>query len=368
MKLPPLWKFKRELNRIRLDVWRGLRGALIEPPRQWLYDRRAARHQRPVTGRGVLTERVAVLVLFQPKGLAGSVRLTLDHLVAQGWSVVVVSNAPLSHSDTEMVSERVALLLERPNVGYDFGGYRAGLRLLADMGHRPERLILINDSTWFPLREEDDTLKRMEALGAAMAGQIFRAEQGRGRSHLESHLLMFSPEALAHPVWTRFWNRFVMSDDRVTTILRGEKGLSQALMSAGLRVFGLIGRESFLMCLERLPEPALRKVMADVVHHRPDAQAHCATLSQSDVWQAGFLEWVNGVLANSRQHLVSVTFIAPAMQLCCMGFVKKTRDRRFHLARIKVLELEAAGHIVPLHPAVRAEIAAAVAKWTAPAE
>lgn len=368
MTLPPLWKVQRELERVRVGAWRWLRGAVVEPPRQWLYDRRTARHQRPVAGRGTLTGRVAVLVLFQPKGLAGSVQLTLDHLVAQGWSVLVVSNAPLSTRDAAMVTDRAALLLERPNVGYDFGGYRAGLRLLAHLGHRPERLILINDSTWFPLREGDDTLHRMEALGAAMAGQIFKTESKRGQDHLESHLLMFSPEALAHPVWARFWNGFVMSDDRVTTILRGEKGLSQALMSAGLRVVGLIGRESFLTCLDRLTDPDLRNVMADVVHHRPDAQAHCAALSQSDAWRADFLEWVNGVLANSRQHLVSVTFVAPAMQLCGMGFVKKTRDRRFHLARIKVLELEAAGRIVPLHPAVRAEIAAAVAGWTPPAE
>jgi hypothetical protein len=368
MTLPPLWKVKRELDRIRVGVWRAWRGALIEPPRQWLYDRHTEKHQHPVTGRAALTQRVVVLVLFQPKGLASSVQLTLDHLVAQGWSVVVVSNAPLSIRDAAIVTDRAALLLERPNVGYDFGGYRAGLRLLAHLGHRPERLILINDSTWFPLREGDDTLHRMEALGAAMAGQIFRAEQGRGRDHLESHLLMFSPEALAHPVWARFWNGFVMSDDRVTTILRGEKGLSQALMSAGLRVVGLIGRESFLTCLDRLTDPDLRNVMADVVHHRPDAQAYCVALSQSDAWRAGFLEWVNGVLANSRQHLVSVTFVAPAMQLRGMGFVKKTRDRRFHLARIKVLELEAAGRIVSLHPAVRAEIAAAVAEWTPPTE
>lgn len=368
MTLPPLWKVQRELKRIRLDTWRWLRGALFEPHRQWLYDRQSSRHQRITSGSGVLTSRVAVLVLFQPKGLANSVRLTMDHLVAQGWSVLVVSNAPLATCDVSMVTERAALLLERPNVGYDFGGYRAGLRLLAHLEHRPERLILINDSTWFPLREGDDTLQRMEALGVAMAGQIFKTESKRGQDHLESHLLMFSPEALAHPVWARFWHRFVMSDDRVTTILRGEKGLSQALISAGLQVAGLIGRESFLSCLDRLSEPALRNVMADVVHHRSDAQAHCVNLSQSEEWRADFLEWVDGALTNSRQHLVSVTFIAPAMQLCGMGFVKKTRDRRFHLARNKVLELEAAGRILPLHPTVRAEIAAAVGGWTPPTE
>lgn len=360
MNLPPPWKVKRELDRLGAALWRRLRGSLIEPPRQWLYDLRSEREERWLTGERALTERVAVLVLFQPKGLAGSVQLTLDHLMAEGWSVIVVSNAPLSVSDAAMVTNRAAKLLQRPNVGYDFGGYRAGLALLASIGHQPERLILMNDSVWFPLREGDDTLRRMEASCAAMTGHIFKTEVKKGQDHLESHLLMVSTEALKHPAWAQFWDCFLMSDDRVTTIRRGEKGLSQTLISAGLNVKGLIARDSFLECLGALGEPALRDVMADVVHHRADAQSLCDELSQSYTWRGEFLDWVSGVLENSRQHLISATFVAPAMWLCRIGFVKKTRDSRFHLARLKVLELEEAGRIEPLHPQVRAEIAASV--------
>jgi hypothetical protein len=365
MSLPPLWKVRRELGRAGDDLLRALRGALWEPPRQWLHDRRDAARVQP--GDMTLTGSVAVLVLYQPRGLAASVRLTLDHLAAEGWSVLAVSNAPLGATDAALVTERAALLVERPNIGYDFGAYRAGLRALAGLGHQPERLILMNDSTWFPLREGDDSLRRMEALGADMAGQIFKTEEGRGRDHLESHLLMFSPAALAHPAFARFWAGYVMSDDRVTTIRRGEKGLSQSLMAAGLRVEGLIGRDSLLARLSGLDDDALRAVLGELVHHRDDARALCdGFAAQGEGWRAGFLGWVEAALANSRQHLVATTFVAPAMRLCAMGFVKKTRDRRFHLARARVLELEAAGRIAPLHPSVRAEIAAAVAGWTPP--
>ena len=366
MTPPPFWKVRRELDRIRVGVWRKTRGALIEPPRQWLYDIGSARLERRVLGRSPLGPKVAVLVVYQPKGLARSLELTLDHLASEGWSIIVVSNASLSATDAALVTKRAAILLERPNVGYDFGGYRAGLRLLTNLGHQPERLILMNDSTWFPLRESDDTLRRMELLGAAVTGHIFKTEGKKGQDHLESHLLMVSSEVLSHPAWARFWKRFLMSDDRVATIKRGEKGLSQALMTAGMRIEGLIRRDSFLECLEGLSDPALREVMANVLHHRVDAQAQCAALSQSRAWRAEFLAWVQSVLANSRQHLVSATFIAPAMQLCGMGFVKKTSDRRFHLARIKVLELEAAGRIAPLHPQIHKEIAQSVFIWNPP--
>lgn len=368
MNLTPIWKVKRELQRLRTNAWRAIRGTLIEPPRQWLHDQQTRHGQGLTPGRLPLTERVAVFVLFQPQGLAGSVRLTLEHLASEGWSVLVVSNGTLSTHDAEMVTDNAALLLQRPNVGYDFGGYRAGLRLLKQKKLQPYQLILINDSTWFPLRESDDTLRRLESLGAAMSGQIFKTEKRRSQDHLESHLLMFSSRALTHPSWTRFWDNFVMSDDRVTTIARGEKGLSQALMSAGLNVAGLISRESLLNCLGGLSDTQLRGVMADVVHHRTDAQAHCAAMASSSAWRAEFLDWVANALANSRQHLVSATFVAPAMELCGMGFLKKTRDRRFHLARLKLLELESTGRIAPLHPVVRAEIEASVGRWKAPPE
>ena len=360
MKLPPLWKVRRELDRICTAAWRGLRGALIEPPRQWLYDSTSAHKEHRVTGQQELGTRVAVFVVFQRDGLAKSLLLTMDHLAAEGWSVVVVSNGPLSDTDTALITQKAAMLLIRPNVGYDFGGYRAGLRLLQDCGHTPERLILMNDSVWFPLREGDDCLRRMEASGAAMAGHIFKTENKKGHDHLESHLLMLSSDALTHPAWKQFWDRFVMSDDRVTTIWRGEKGLSQALISAGLDVRGLMTRETLLQGLRALSDPDLRDVMAQVVHHRDDAQRHCAAISHGDGWRAAFLDWVEESLRNSRQHLISVTFVAPAMQLCGMGFVKKTSDRRFHLAREKVLGLAAQGHIAPMHPQVQLEILGAV--------
>lgn len=365
MNLPPLWKVKRELTRVGASMWRGGRGIFFEPIRQWLYDSSTVRRECKINGCKDLSGRVVIFVIFQPKGLAESVKFTLDHLVAEGWSIVVVSNAPLSAADTCVVTHRAAKLLVRPNVGYDFGGYRAGLRLLAELEHGPEHLVLMNDSVWFPLRENDDTLRRMEALRAAMTGHIFKNEAKKGQDHLESHLLMVSRECLAHPAWVRFWDRFLMSDDRVTTIRRGEKGLSQALICAGLQVEGLISRDSFIRCLEQLEETELRGVMSDVLHHRADAQKQFEALSKNKTWRADFLEWVREVLANSRQHLISTTFIAPAVELCSMCFVKKAQDQRFHLARQKILELQSDGRIAPLNPIVKIEIYKAVEDWVA---
>jgi hypothetical protein len=49
-----------------------------------------------------------------------------------------------------------------------------------------------------------------------------------------------------------------------------------------------------------------------------------------------------------------------------MGFVKKSRERRFHLARRKFLDLVVAGRVAPLHPDVQCEIEASVGNWSPP--
>jgi lipopolysaccharide biosynthesis protein len=248
MALPPAWKVRREIWRIRNRIAQKLGGVFYDSFRQYLYDRRALNFLKVREGDQPLSDRVAVFVLFQPSGLAPSTFFTLDHLLKNGWSPLVISNAPLTESDAADVSRRAAKVMERPNVGYDFGAYRESIRYLDRIGHRLERLILMNDSTWFPLREDDDSLARMEASGADLVGHIYKIEdiKDRGRDHVESHLLMFSRRALEDEAFQRFWNCFVMSNRRDVTIESGEKRITQVGIAAGWAPKGLLSRETLI--------------------------------------------------------------------------------------------------------------------------
>lgn len=370
MKLPPAWKVRRELHRIREQIAQAFLGRLYDPPRKLFYDMIFPRQFAIRPGQLAYGEKLAVVVLFQPSGLARSTFLTFDHLISQGYTPVAVSNAPLGDTDARAIAPRAALIVERPNAGYDFGAYRDGLRVLASRGVQSHRLVLLNDSTWFPLRDTDDTLARMEGLGADFAGHIFKTEsaQKRGLDHVESHLLMFSERAQRSEAYRAFWADYVMSDARVWTIARGEKGLTQRMLGAGLKVRALLDRERLVQILERLDDPGLLTALAETVHHREDAEAFCSDLMRAaqagTPWRGAFLGWVDRELQSSLQHLLSVTFVASAMRHGGLGFVKKARDRRHHLARMRVLELEAAGAIAPLHGDVRAEITSAVEGWS----
>ncbi|MFN3575708.1 MAG: hypothetical protein ACK4TJ_01785 [Tabrizicola sp.] len=87
----PLWKILRELNRIKdktlaLPVTLAtLPRRLGEPRRREIYLRDFETLTRRTFGVVPAGERIAVLLIFQPKGVAPSVFLTLDWLRSEGY-------------------------------------------------------------------------------------------------------------------------------------------------------------------------------------------------------------------------------------------------------------------------------------------
>lgn len=367
MKLPPKWKVRREIRRIREKFGR-VTSYVADPYRTKAYDRAFAGKVKTFPGDLAWSTRVAVVVLYQPGGVARSVFFTLRHLIANGYTPMIVSNALLPASDLAELKTLSALVVVRPNVGYDFGAYRDGIRILRETGTRLERLVIMNDSTWFPLSEADTTLNRLEMLDTGLRGHIFKFEPktGKGRDHVESHLLMFTGEAVADPSFVRFWEKYPISNLRNLTIDRGEKGITAVFEDNGLGRDGLLTPEKLRDLLDRLDPPQTLEVLNRLVIHQPAVQeertAIAAAFDGTESWRKATLEWMIGLL-NSFQYLISATFVEPAVSLGGMGFAKKSNELRYHLARKQLLDADRDRRIPPLQADVRAEIEAAVANW-----
>ncbi len=367
MSLPPFWKVKREVRRIRDQLLRAV-ADFYEQPMRFLHNRWLVTKARPLTGKLTLGNKVAILVVYQPKGIAQSLFLTCDHLIEQGYSPFILCNAPLSVEDRNALLARAALLLERPNFGYDFGAYQDGIRLLQRSGCKPDRLILMNDSTWFPLRVGDTAIARMEASGAAFTGHILRNEPDirRGRDHIESHLLMFDKTALESEAFTKFWAKFEMTSNRVKTILTGEKSISDALSNSGFPLRALISRDQLLDCMANASFDKLKKILTETTFNPININDNLPYLISIAVDSP---EWREKVLNHCRDLFIrlspifSTTFVYGTMTELGLGFIKKSNEECFHLTRKRVLELEAADEIRPFHPIIRKELILSVENW-----
>lgn len=372
MKLPPAWKVKRELERIRVKLELFVSARLYDPLRKPIYDLTAHRRQRLTQGNMALTDRVAVFVVYQPKGIPPSIFLTLEHLRQNRFSVLLVSNGPLRPEDRTRLAQDVSLVVERPNVGYDFGGYRDGIRHLWSLKQDLSLLILMNDSTWFPLRRDDDSLARMEALGGDLVGHIFKteSEEKRGNDHVESHLLMISSDFVQSRDFHRYWSSYRMSDKRATTNGKGEKAFSQLAIRSGRSVRSLLGREWLMSVLQGLDDADLERVLRHTIdsfsRRQRDLSGVRRLLASGEPWREAFLAWTDHSLRNSYSFLLSAAFVMPALVYGRMGFAKKANDIRFHMAREELLDLEASGMIPPIADEVRAEVSQMVRSWVPP--
>lgn len=372
MSLPPMWKVRREFHRMWVRTTLFASRCLYEPLRKPVYDLTARWRQRITNGKLPMTDRVAVFVVYQPKGIAASLLLTLDHLQENGFSVLLVSNGTLRAEDRVTLARYSGIVLERPNVGYDFGAYRDGLRHLWSLNHDLSLLVLMNDSTWFPLRRQDDSLKRMEALEADLAGHIYKIENEKKRrnDHIESHLLMVSRGFSQSEEFREFWSSYRMSNHRATTVEVGEKGLTQMALRSRRRVVALKDREWLMNVLHGLDDEKLRVVLDHTIdsysRREPDLSDVRQRLAAGEPWREAFLDWTDNALRNSRSHLLSAAFVMPALVYGRMGFAKKANDIRFHMAREELLDLEASGMIQPLADEVRFEVAETVRNWRPP--
>lgn len=223
----PNWKLQREAERLKRQfqgLWWRATGSL----RTWLYDRRRREVVRVSEGDQPLRDELAVLLIYQPDGLLASTVHTLSWFVSEGVSPVVVSNCPLTEADMQRLRAVSYLVIERPNIGYDFGGYREGVLKILERGIRPAALYVLNDSMWFPLRDDCDVIRQSRASPADIFG-LYTGWLGRrsgGQEYIQSYFFRFSARLVSGDAFQHYWKRLKLMDQKHVVIRSFERNLA----------------------------------------------------------------------------------------------------------------------------------------------
>lgn len=367
----PLWKLRRELARLGEETAARLAN-LYEPVLRKRHDAWRDRQPTPQDLGIGPRPKIAIFLIYQPKGVAPSILATLSWLATNGYAPLVVSNTPLSGTDRARLAPLAWRVFERPNFGYDFGGYRDGVLLLQRWGITPERLLILNDSVWMPTRPDSSLIARLEAAPADVVGGIEHPAStkrygGTHRGHLESYLLLVNARACASDAFRAFWRDYPSSSKRLNAIRRGERQFASRMRDAGLTAQGLFSRQAFLDGLAQQETSFLQKTLTYASYVEPELAAEGVQLLESD---ANDQTWRDRVI----QHIARTTirrrfnagFCYPSDALFGMDFIKKSpgptgggsgaslhsRMRRKHLEAVR------AGDLAPLGAEVMAEIMA----------
>lgn len=370
----PGWKVKRELDRLvqQIKAWIGL---LWEPFVQYRYDRNSKDHIKVASGEHPTRDRVAIFLLFQPNGLQPSTLMTCRMLGSAGYAVLAISNAPLSDSDRSALVKVCWRVMERPNYGYDFGGYRDGILHLLASDVLPTHLLVMNDSIWFPLSNQDTLLDRLEHSGLDVAGTIVHRNfkkniLGRRPSKvIESYLFMFSSRAVSHPAFKEFWRNYRVSSNKFNAVYRGERRVADAMIAAGLTADGLFAREDFLDALAGQSDAFLRKTLQYSSYNDIELSKKSSMLLQdhecSPDWRDRALKHMERATAKRNFHgaFIFATTKLMDVQVLKKGggtFLRRNYSTLYSDMRKKYLEAVTAGDLPSPRDDVLNELLASV--------
>ncbi|MEN3794255.1 rhamnan synthesis F family protein [Fulvimarina sp. MAC3] len=176
---------------------------------------------------------VCVVVHFDRRGHVHEFLMYyLYQLHASGFEIVFVSNSEtIEASDVQRLEEISALIVERRNVGYDFGAWKDGIELIPDL-HALDRLLLVNDSVYGPIHHIGASIDRMNPQDADVWGMT---DSWDFNYHLQSYFMLFHAAAIRSEAFSRFWKSVRYVQSKTWVVRRYEVGLSRAMIRARLR-------------------------------------------------------------------------------------------------------------------------------------
>lgn len=357
-RLPPRWKVEREIKRVGAQARRvGLR--LTSNVMKVTHDMTKHKRIAFIAGDQPQRDDVAVFLVYQPNDLLASTFLTLRHLNANGYSVQLVVNHPLDVAQLARLRPLTTEIMIRPNVGYDFGGYRDAILHLLDARPPKGQLLVLNDSVWFPIWPDCDLLDRFRRAPEDVYGLILSNDpRDRKPTHIQSYMFQFSPEALRLPAFKAFWRRLQVSSDRFLAIHRCEVPMTQRMTDMGL-VCGAVHHTTDLSEKFRAADDNLLK---SIVNHQIIVSENYDTrlITALSASKASDPNWRNDVLEimksrHTGKHLITAH---PDIMFGDVGLevLKKNRDKRYVHQRRLAFERGYVSRFLP-------EVAVEVATW-----
>jgi lipopolysaccharide biosynthesis protein len=229
---PALNNLKEVIRRIRAtyfplqDAANGMFGHVVRR-------RSLIRELRPASDPQSNSKLAAVYAHFDRDGfVADYVLHQLRELVDAGFRITFVSNSPtFPEQNWARVSPFCRNAMWRFNTGYDFGAYKDGIALIADLNDL-DGLLLMNDSVYGPFWKLRDTLSSIDTSRTDFWGI---ADSWEYQHHIQTFFMIFFPTALRTSAFKTFWASLPYVNHKKWVIRNGEVKLSQVLESAGLR-------------------------------------------------------------------------------------------------------------------------------------
>lgn len=191
-------------------------------------------------------DRLAILAIFQMRGLSRFVKAEVEFLRSIGYDVAISIPHKLPEADLMFLRERCRFIVFRDNFGRDFGSYRDGILAVGfDRISEYERVLLINDSIFFPLGETDRFVKEF-FVATEHSELVGLSENSESIRHVASFFVDCSTRLFCSAAVRNYWENYKVYNSRFHAIRAGECGLSKVLYKEARSIHILYSKERII--------------------------------------------------------------------------------------------------------------------------
>lgn len=211
-----------------------------------------------------IAEPSGKLCLFASYSFTGAVEeYVLNYLTEikeAGYSIAFISTSSLQESCVKKLEELCSLIIERENIGLDFGSWQLALSM-CDWGKGYEGILLANDSVFGPFFKLNPIInsmcKRFDVWGMTDNYEV--------DYHIQSYFLYFNEKAIKSEAWLNFWQSINVKLPKEDIIRKYEIGLSKCFLSAGFK----LGSYAPIDVVIKSVDTPLKNVNSSLAYWRP---------------------------------------------------------------------------------------------------
>lgn len=338
----PFWKIRRELLRLVYGPFHWSAEMVRKLYVRRYYDHVLARQIKRRAGALTIGSEIGIYLIFPSHGVLPSHLRVLREMKSAGISPYVVSNLPLSEADAAKIAPLAVGTLERPNVGYDFGGYRDGILNIKEQLPDLNRLWLLNDSTWMIPQDTSwfDDARDLDVDFAAATSNFAmpRFDPDRFREikwsfsfmhrnfHYASYALGIGKPILQDPGFFRYWQKMEIRNHKSLVVRQGEIGLSQWILAQGYSHGATFEVDKLDAELDLLDSKEINTIASElVIPESPRLEAQRALALQSDpLTAAGRADRIALILTAVSRQASGYVLPGYSLRRCGFQFLKKS--------------------------------------------
>ena len=175
------------------------------------------------------SDRFVLFVLYTRHTIPAFTQTLIDAVGRSDLNLVISTNAKITPVLRAALLEKCHLLIERADLGRDFGGYKDGISIIEKRYGVPKRLVLLNDSLFYFERGLEQFVKDLDGDEEV----ISMTEVFEFHYHLGSFAISFGSPMLKNRRFRQYWKRYRPISTRRWSIHKGEVGLTRMLIKAG---------------------------------------------------------------------------------------------------------------------------------------